>query len=58
MLSLINTVRILKIGKIFSCFAFANSLPHCNKSHVALVSLARHHTTPFPLFKIYMVYIK
>ena len=52
------TIKILKSGKIFSCFAFANSSPYSDMSHVALVSLSRHHTTPSPLLKIYIVYLR
>lgn len=48
----IYTVKILKIGKTFSYFAFANSLPYWD---MWLRWLSRHHTTPIPLFKIYMV---
>ena len=58
-----NYRQDLESGKILSCFSFANSSDKILKAgrflvasllptfwHVALVSLARHHTTPSPLF--------
>ena len=39
-----TTVKILKSGKIFSCFAFANSSPYC---YMWLSCLSRA-TTPHP----------